>query len=126
MGIEAVDDAGTGNDEERMVEQVEHLGARRLAEIVVNHCHRDERLQPDSVDRVGGFDPWRPRSTPFAHLGTLMGTVKATSWPKSSTGSERGSPNTFSPHSPVPLPSCSNVSSGSTRTSTNDQMTQMA
>jgi hypothetical protein len=27
-----------------MVEQVESLGARRLAEIVVNHCHRDERL----------------------------------------------------------------------------------
>ena len=31
-------------DEELMVEQVERLGARRLAEIVVNHCHRDERL----------------------------------------------------------------------------------
>jgi hypothetical protein len=31
-------------DEELMVEQVESLGARRLAEIVVNHCHRDERL----------------------------------------------------------------------------------
>ena len=31
-------------DEELMVEQVESLGARRLAEIVVNHCHRDGRL----------------------------------------------------------------------------------
>ena len=35
--------ARTG-DEELKVEQVERLGARRLAEIVVNHCHRDERL----------------------------------------------------------------------------------
>ncbi len=31
-------------DEELPVEQVERLGARRLAEIVVDHCHRDERL----------------------------------------------------------------------------------
>jgi len=31
-------------DEELMVERVERLGARRLAEIVVNHCHRDEGL----------------------------------------------------------------------------------
>jgi hypothetical protein len=31
-------------DEELMVEQVERLGARRLAEIVVNHCDRDEKL----------------------------------------------------------------------------------
>jgi hypothetical protein len=31
-------------DEELMVEQVERLGARRLAEIVVDHCHRDEGL----------------------------------------------------------------------------------
>jgi hypothetical protein len=35
---------GRTGDEELMVEQVERLGARRLAEIVVNHCHRDERL----------------------------------------------------------------------------------
>src|ERR1700730_12971048 len=34
---------GTSN-EKLMVEQIERLGARRLAEIVVNHCHRDERL----------------------------------------------------------------------------------
>ena len=32
------------DDEELRVEQVERLGARRLAEIVVNHCHRDEGL----------------------------------------------------------------------------------
>ena len=31
-------------DEELMVDQVERLGARRLAEIVVGHCHRDEGL----------------------------------------------------------------------------------
>src|SRR5215472_16803966 len=31
-------------DEELMVERVERLGARRLAEIVVKHCHRDEGL----------------------------------------------------------------------------------
>jgi hypothetical protein len=35
---------GRTGDEEFMVDQVERLGARRLAEIVVNHCHRDERL----------------------------------------------------------------------------------
>jgi tetratricopeptide (TPR) repeat protein len=35
---------GGTSDEKLMVEQVERLGARRLAEIVVNHCHRDERL----------------------------------------------------------------------------------
>jgi hypothetical protein len=35
--------ARTG-DEELMIEQVERLGARRLAEIVVNHCHRDEGM----------------------------------------------------------------------------------
>jgi hypothetical protein len=32
-------------DEELMVEQVERLGARRLAEIVINHCHRNEGLR---------------------------------------------------------------------------------
>jgi hypothetical protein len=32
-------------DEELTVEQVEGLGARRLAEIVVNHCDRDEGLR---------------------------------------------------------------------------------
>jgi len=31
-------------DEEPTIEQVEGLGARRLAEIVVNHCQRDEGL----------------------------------------------------------------------------------
>jgi hypothetical protein len=31
-------------DEELMVERLQRLGARRLAEIVVNHCHRDEGL----------------------------------------------------------------------------------
>jgi hypothetical protein len=31
-------------DEELAVEEVERLGARRLAEIVVNHCYRDEGL----------------------------------------------------------------------------------
>src|SRR5260370_40454333 len=36
--------ARTG-DEELMVEQVERLGARRLAEIVVNNCDRDEALR---------------------------------------------------------------------------------
>src|ERR1700730_7696337 len=36
--------ARTG-DEELMVEQVERLGARRLAEIVINHCDRDEGLR---------------------------------------------------------------------------------
>jgi hypothetical protein len=36
--------ARTG-DEELMVEQVERLGARRLAEIVINHCHRNEGLR---------------------------------------------------------------------------------
>jgi hypothetical protein len=35
---------GRKSDQKLMVEQVERLGARRLAEIVVNHCHRDERL----------------------------------------------------------------------------------
>ncbi len=35
---------GLTKDEELLVEQVERLGTRRLAEIVVNHCHRDERL----------------------------------------------------------------------------------
>ena len=35
---------GPTGDEVLMVEQVERLGARRLAEIVVNHCHRDEGL----------------------------------------------------------------------------------
>jgi hypothetical protein len=35
---------GRRGGEELIIEQVEHLGARRLAEIVVNHCHRDERL----------------------------------------------------------------------------------
>ena len=33
--------ARTG-DEELSVEEVERLGARRLAEIVVKHCYRDE------------------------------------------------------------------------------------
>src|SRR5882757_7651146 len=37
--------SGRGGGEELMVEQVERLGARRLAEIVVNHCQRDERLR---------------------------------------------------------------------------------
>jgi len=32
-------------DEELTVEEVEHLGARRLAEIVVKHCWRDEGLR---------------------------------------------------------------------------------
>jgi hypothetical protein len=36
---------GRTGDEDRMVEQVERLGARRLAEMVVNHCHKDERLR---------------------------------------------------------------------------------
>src|SRR5438128_11671143 len=35
--------ARTG-DEELTVEEVERLGVRRLAEIVVKHCHRDEGL----------------------------------------------------------------------------------
>ena len=35
---------GRRGGEELMVEQVERLGVRRLAEIVVNHCQRDERL----------------------------------------------------------------------------------
>jgi len=35
--------ARTG-DEELSVEEVERLGARRLAEIVVKHCYRDEGL----------------------------------------------------------------------------------
>src|SRR5271156_5284550 len=32
-------------DEDLIVERVERLGARRLAEIVVNHCHRNEGLR---------------------------------------------------------------------------------
>ena len=44
MGIEAEMTPGGTSDEKLMVEQIERLGARRLAEIVVNHCHRDERL----------------------------------------------------------------------------------
>jgi hypothetical protein len=36
-----------------------------------------------------------------------MGTAKVTSWLKSSTGSDRVSPNTFSPRGPAPLPSSS-------------------
>jgi hypothetical protein len=31
-------------DEELTVEEVERLGARRLAEIIVKHCYRDEGL----------------------------------------------------------------------------------
>src|ERR1700724_1145278 len=36
--------ARTG-DEELSVEEVERLGVRRLAEIVVKHCYRDEGLR---------------------------------------------------------------------------------
>ena len=36
--------ARTGH-EKLMVGQVERLGARRLAEIVINHCDRDEGLR---------------------------------------------------------------------------------
>ena len=35
---------GRTGDEGLTVEEVERLGARRLAEIVVNHCYRDEGL----------------------------------------------------------------------------------
>jgi len=60
--------ARTGH-EELVVEQVERLGARRLAEIVVNHCHRDEGLRQtvriasaasapsDTLGRIALFPP---------------------------------------------------------------------
>ena len=38
------DEELTIGDEELTVEEVERLGARRLAEIVVKHCWRDEGL----------------------------------------------------------------------------------
>ena len=49
------DEELTIGDEELTVEEVERLGARRLAEIVVKHCYRDEGIAPNGAYRVGGF-----------------------------------------------------------------------
>ena len=77
---------GLTKDEELLVEQVERLGPRRLAEIVVNHCHRDERLYQTvrivlaaSTRAARSRRRWRPRSTPFVHLGSFMDFARATS-----------------------------------------------
>ena len=91
-------------DEELMVERVERLGARRLAEIVVKHCHRDKGLY--QAVRIA-----LAASVPGGQLAKMLAT-------------ERGSPNTFSPHSLSPPPSYLDVSSGSTPAFTNGRMTQ--
>ena len=47
-------------DEDLIVEQVERLGARRLAEIVVNHCHRNEGLRQSVRIALAASTPGGP------------------------------------------------------------------
>jgi tetratricopeptide (TPR) repeat protein len=57
-----------------MVEQVERLGARRLAEIVVNHCHRDERLHQTVRIALAASTPGGPL---MKTLATEIDAVRA-------------------------------------------------
>ena len=65
--------ARTGH-EELMVEQVEHLGARRLAEIVLNHCHRDEGLHQTVRIALAALAPGDPLKK---RLATEIDAIRA-------------------------------------------------
>src|SRR5271165_282393 len=65
---------GRTGDGELMVEQVERLGARRLAEIVVNHCHRDDGLHQTVRIALAASTPGGPL---VKTLATEIDTVRA-------------------------------------------------
>lgn len=59
-------------DEELTVAQVERLGARRLAEIVVDHCHRDEGLRQAVRIALAALAPGDPLvETLAAEIGAI-------------------------------------------------------
>jgi hypothetical protein len=71
-------------DEELTAEEVERLGARRLAEIVVKHCYQDDGLLQTVRIALAASAPGdalvetrQPRSTPSGWIGDSMATAKA-------------------------------------------------
>src|SRR5437870_7909131 len=107
--------ARTGDDE-LTVEEVERLGARQLAEIVVNHCYRDQGLLQTMRIALAASVPGD------AVFKTLMGKIDAIRADRRFYGYREsnalaheldrireGSSLTFSPPTRAPLPSCSDV-----------------
>lgn len=103
-------------DEELTVDEVESLGARRLAEIVVNHCYRDEGLFQMVWIALAASAPGDVLvKTLAAEIDAIRVDRRFYGYRESGTLAHEldmireGSPRSFCPVTRAPLRSCSDV-----------------